>query len=117
MKCDKICELKLTSEEWLWVNSFLGLLSVHLLSTLSSSNQHLTLPSMLIMLNRRSHPTVLQPYIWAFLRLKPFIGHGLVELIVQNISDFLLPFMLHVRRSTSTMQKLQSPLCTSCQWV
>ena len=29
VKCDKIRELKLTSEEWECTNTFLGLLSVH----------------------------------------------------------------------------------------
>lgn len=85
--------------------------------TLLPTNKSLTVLSMLIMLNRHSHLTMFQLFIWPFWHLKPFTEHGSVMLTVQNMSLLPLPFMLHMRRSMSTTRKLHCPLCTSCPWV
>ena len=116
-KCDKICELKFTSEEWVWVNTFLGLLSVCLIFHLCLQYQILMLLSMQIMLNRPFHLTMSWLFIWWSQHLKLSTGHGLVRLTMWSIHHLPLPFMLHVRRSMSTMRRPWSLLCISWQWV
>jgi hypothetical protein len=81
-KRDKIRELKLTSEEWVRVNTFLGLLSVCFIFHLCLRYQILMLLSMQIMLNRPFHPTMSRLFIWRSQHLKLSTGHGLVGLTV-----------------------------------
>ncbi|KAF8237267.1 hypothetical protein L208DRAFT_1248424, partial [Tricholoma matsutake] len=79
-KRNKTCELKLMSEEWVRVNTFLGLLSVCLIFHLCLWYQIQMLLSMRIMLNRPFHPTMSQLFIWRSQHLKLSTGHGLVGL-------------------------------------
>jgi hypothetical protein len=112
-KRDKIRELKLTTEEWARVNIFLDLLSVCL--SLSSTYNSLMYFSMPIMPNKPSHLTKSRSFIWQFPHSRPFTGHGLLGLTVQNTSRLRLLFMQHVKRLMSTTRKLRSLLHTLCQ--
>jgi hypothetical protein len=65
-KHNKICELKLTGEEWVQVITFLGLLTVCVLF-FSLTHQVLTLLSMLMPHNMHFHLKTPQHFILQFL--------------------------------------------------
>lgn len=115
-KCDKIRELKLNTEEWGRVSTFLDLLSVG--SSDCIINYHIqfycstpTTPS------KHFHPTMSRPSITRSQPWKPFTRHGHLVLTARNMPDLPLHCMPHVQRSTATMKRQRIHLRTSWRWV
>lgn len=90
-KRDKLRELKLTSEEWARVTTFLGLLSVRLTFIYVYALISNTLISMQTTRSRRSRLRKSQLFILRSQPWKLFTRRGTIEQSVQNTSRLPLP--------------------------